>query len=791
MTSFLRRLGDWCGRHGLIVLALWVALAGAVLGGMAVFGAPVNNDVTIPESDAQIAHDLLREQFDPADGGGRTAQLVLYSADRALTDKAPKKAVEAALEEIRALPRVVSVETPYRYGGISSSLRIGMITVRMESDGGGTGASGSPTVDELVRAAAPAAEAGIEVVPVDTSSPADKEIKTSTSEIIGVSIALLVLLFAFGTLVAAMIPIFTALFSVAVGLGVIGLLGHVIDVPSQASVMATMIGIGVGIDYALFLISRHRRLLADGVPVRESIARTTAGSGGAVLFAGGTVVIALSALFLAGFPLLRTLGLLTGVSVVCAVLTSLTLVPALLGLLGHRVNALRIPLVGPRRTGRDGPATGWAALGDWVAARPWRVLAASVLVLGALTAPMLGLKLGTLDDGYAGEGTSARRAYELMTTGFGPGSIAPMLVVAELDHKVEAAADDKTGADDAKDAKDGKGAGGKDAKGDDLAALGAEEKASHPDPTVRELVERVEAVDGVTHVTKPVIGEDGDVVMVSAVSRFAPSDDRAVDVVKRIRALTVPGAELHVGGEVAGLADAGERISSRTPLVIAVVVLLSALLLLLAFRAPLLAVKAAVMNLVSLGAAFGALAVVFSYGVGSMLVGMDPPPSADGSPVEVLFFTVPIDDYVPVMLFAVLFGLSMDYEVFLLTSVRQAYLRSGDNRAAVAEGLGSTGRVITSAALIMVAVFVAFIAYPDPLVKVFGVGLAVAIAVDATLIRGFLVPATMVLLGRYNWWCPRWLDRILPPLSVAEHADDEDLEPASRELVGAGRGPGA
>src|SRR5690606_1251872 len=204
----------------------------------------------------------------------------------------------------------------------------------------------------------------------------------------------------------------------------------------------------------------------------------------------------------------------------------------------------------------------------------------------------------------------------------------------------------------------------------------------------------------------------------------------------------------HVGGEVAGLADAGERITSRTPLVIAVVVLLSAFLLLLAFRAPLVAVKAAVMNLVSLGAAFGALALVFSYGLGSRLVGMDPPPDANASPVEVLFFTVPIDTYVPVILFAVLFGLSMDYEVFLLTSVRQSYLRTGDNRRAVAEGLGATGRVITSAALIMVAVFVAFVAYPDPLVKVFGVGLAVAIAVDATLIRGFLVPSTMVLLGR-------------------------------------------
>jgi len=783
MTAFLRRLGDWCGRHGVLVLALWLALTGAVLGARLVLGAPVNNSVVIPDSDAQAAHDLIREKFDAETGGGRAAQLVLYSPDRPLTDAEPKRAVEAAMTAIRAIPEVVEVETPYRMGGMSPSLRIGLITVRIDSDDPfGTSSTASPvSPDELVAAAEPATRAGIEVVPIDNSTPADKEIKTGTSEMIGIGIALLVLMFAFGTLVAALIPIFTALFSVALGLGVIGLLGHVIDVPKQASVMATMIGIGGGIDYALFLISRHRRLLADGVPLRESIARTTAGSGGAVLFAGGTVVIALSALFLAGFPLLQTLGMLTGISVVSAVLTSLTLVPALLGLLGHRINALRIPIVGPRRTGRDEPASGWAALGDWVAGRPWRVLIAATLVLAALAAPMLGLKLGALDDGYAGEGTTARRAYELMSAGFGPGAVAPMVVAAELDRPVPesdrpAAAGSGDESDDATD----------DTAGDTAEGASGGKSRTVKDPVVRELRERLEEIDGVVYVADPKISRDGTAALFSVVSRFAPSDERAVEVVERIRELAVPGATVHVGGEVAGLADAGERITSRTPLVIAVVVLLSAFLLLLAFRAPLVAVKAAVMNLVSLGAAFGALALVFSYGLGSRLVGMDPPPDANASPVEVLFFTVPIDTYVPVILFAVLFGLSMDYEVFLLTSVRQSYLRTGDNRRAVAEGLGATGRVITSAALIMVAVFVAFVAYPDPLVKVFGVGLAVAIAVDATLIRGFLVPSTMVLLGRLNWWCPRWLDRILPPLAVAEHHEEEPAPAPKRRLVGAG-----
>ncbi|GLW98088.1 MMPL family transporter [Microtetraspora sp. NBRC 16547] len=745
MSSVLGRLGGWCARHGRLVLALWVLAAGLLTAVTMVFGSPVSNDVAIPGTDAQRAHELMREGFGPGYDAGGTVQLVLYTEEGTLLSKDREKAVGDAVARIRQVPHVVDVQPPYRLGGMASNQRIGMITVKLE---GQNSAKQGETAHELVTAAAPAAEAGIEVVAATSGSPADKEIKTGVSEIIGVAVALLVLLFAFGTLVAALIPIFTALISIGVGLGVIGLLGHVVDVPKSASIMATMIGLGVGIDYALFLLSRHRRLLADGVPVQESVRRTVASSGGAVLFAGGTVVIALSALMLAGFPMLRTLGWITGISVVCAVLTSITLVPALLGLLGHRVNALRLPLVG-RVAGRHGSAGGWAALGNWVARRPWRVLTATVVALAALAAPAAALKLGALDQGYSDRGSSERRAYELVSVGFGPGANGPLIVVAELDRKIA----DTTPAD----------------------------------PVVQDLTRRLQRTDGVAHVSPHKVNENGRSVLLQVIPEYAPSDPRALDVVSRVRALEVPGARVHVGGEVAGLADAGDRIMSRTPLVVAVVVLLSALLLLLAFRAPLVAIKAALMNLVSLGAAFGALAVVFSFGVGSRLVGMDPPYSPEGSFVQTMFFSVPIDTYVPLMLFAVLFGLSMDYEVFLLTAVRQAYTRTGDNRAAVAEGLGSTGRVITSAALIMVAVFTAFVAYPDPLVKVFGVGLAVAIAVDATIIRGFLVPATMVLLGRLNWWIPRWLDRILPNISIEGHEDEPADAARTREPTEAGR----
>ncbi|PZG12845.1 MMPL family transporter [Nonomuraea aridisoli] len=738
MTRLLGRLGGWCARHGWIVLVTWVLAAAALMGSNLAFPSPTSSDASIPGTDAQRAHDLMKTGFGSGYEAGGTVQLLVYSADGPLLEETRKEAVEDAVDRLRTMPHVAEVETPFRMGGISSNLQIGLIGVRLE--GHDPDAIGTITQD-LSKAADPAREAGLEVVPADNSNPAGKEIKTGPSEVVGVICALVVLVFAFGTLVAATVPIFVALVSVASGLGLIGLLGWVVDMPKQAGIMATMVGLGVGIDYALFLLSRHRRLLADGVPVVESVRRTVASSGGAVVFAGGTVIIALSALLLAGFPLLATLGWVTGISVVAAVLTSVTLVPALLGLLGHRVNALRVPFL--RGSGAGG--AGWAGLGAWVARRPWRVLLGAVVVLGALAAPALALKLGPIDEGYGAQGSESRRAYELMATGFGPGSNGPLIVVAELPEKV----------DDA------------------------------DDPLVEDLAREVKAVDGVAHVGDPKVNTSGRSVLLQAVPEYAPSDERTAQVVRDVRAIELPGVRVHVGGEVAGLTDAGDRLAERTPLVIAVVVLLSALLLLLAFRAPLVAVKAAVMNLVSLGAAFGALALVFSLGLGTGLVGMDPPVSS--SYLAPLFFSVPIESYVPLMLFAVLFGLSMDYEVFLLTAVRQSYLRHGRNARAVAEGLGSTGRVITSAALIMVAVFTAFIAYPDSLVKTFGVGLAVAIAVDATIIRGFLVPATMVLLGRANWWCPRWLDRILPNLSVEGHEEDGSApEPRRPEPVKAG-----
>ena len=516
MARFLGWLGGWCARHGRIVLGLWVAAAVLLMGGSLVLGSPVSNDASIPGTDAQRAHDLMRDGgFGPGYEQGGTVQLVIYSPDGKLIDERPKEAVERAVERLRQEPYVVEVDSPYQAGGIGPSLQIGMITVRME---GHDPTKLAENTQRLSKAADPAREAGLEVVPSDSSTPADKEIKTGPSEIIGVLCALLVLIFAFGTLTAALVPIFTALVSVAVGLGVIGLLGHVADVPKQAGIMATMIGLGVGIDYALFLLSRYRKLLSSGLPVQEAVRRAVASSGGAVVFAGGTVIIALSALMLAGFPLLRTLGWITGISVVSAVLTAITLVPAQLGLLGHRVNALKVPFLGRRPED-----SGWGKLGAWVARRPWGMLLAGVLVLAAFAAPAAQLELGALDEGYGERGSESRRAYELIATGFGPGSNGVLTVVASVPVNV-------TDADD---------------------------------PVVERLSQQIEDVEGVAHVSPAEVGESGRVILIQAIPDYAPSDARATEVVREIRRLDTGATRVHVGGEVAGLTDAARPSGRR------------------------------------------------------------------------------------------------------------------------------------------------------------------------------------------------------------------------------------
>ncbi|WBB81226.1 MMPL family transporter [Micromonospora sp. WMMD882] len=739
----LCQVGRWCARRPCWVLTVWLLLAVALVGSVAVLGRPVDNDVALPGSDAQVARDLAE-----SDGSatGSTGQVVVHVDTGRLDEPARRAALERSATAIAAVPQVTRVDgVDARAGSLSADGRTGYLSVRLDVPPRDVDRALSVAVTDAAR---PARAAGIETVPGGVLAVAAERGGSHTSELLGLAVAAVVLVLAFGGLVAAAVPLVTALFTLLCALSAVGLAGHLVAVPSVAGNLATMIGLGVGIDYALFLITRYRALRAGGTPGPVALVESMTSAGAAVVFAGGTVVIALGGLAVAGVPILGTLGWTAGLVVVVAVLGAVTLLPALLAVLGPRVDRLRVrrrtvsappasdpaadapptaltdagrlptvdagrlptvdagPLPGVGGGGGTVPGwsvgreTGWARQADRVTRRPWRWALLATALLAALAAPAATLTLGQLDAGDNPPGSATRTSFDLLAEGFGPGVNGPLTVVAALEPP---------------------------ATGD-------------TDPRLEQLAGQARATPGVAAVGPLRLADGGRVATTSVQPGTAPSDPATAELVRALRQVSVAGAEVHVGGATATRVDLADRVRERMPWVIGVVVGLSTVLLYVAFRAPVVAVKAAVMNLVSIGAAYGVLTAVFAWGWGVQLTGLSGP--------------VPVESYLPVMLFALLFGLSMDYEVFLLTAVQEAWRATGDNRAAVRLGLAGTGRVITSAALIMVTVFASFVLHTDPVIKMFGLGMAVAVAVDATVVRALLVPATMALLGRANWWHP-------------------------------------
>ncbi|MFC8849651.1 MULTISPECIES: MMPL family transporter [unclassified Micromonospora] len=686
----LERLGGWCARRPWRVLGAWLLLAAALIGCVAAFGRPVDNDIALPASDAQVARDLSERG---GGGSNSSGQVVVHVDAGRLDEPARRAALERTAAALAGVEHVTQVDgVDARAGTLSPDGRTGYLTVRLDV--------GVRDVDKalsqaVVDAAQPARDAGVETVPGGVLATAAERGGSHTSEAVGLLVAAVVLLFAFGGLVAAAVPLVTALFTLGCALATVGLAGHLVAVPSAAGNLATMIGLGVGIDYALFLITRYRALRAVGTPGDEALVAAMGTAGAAVVFAGGTVVIALGGLAVAGVPILGTLGWTAGLVVVVAVLGAVTLLPALLAVLGPRIDAL--PL---RRRRRGDGGTGWARQAERVTRRPWRWALLAAALLAVLAAPAATLSVGQLDAGDNPPGSATRTSFDLLAEGFGPGINGPLNVVAAVEPPA----------------------------------------AGTADPRLAELTRELAATPGVASVAPVRLADGGRVATAVVRPDTSPSDPATAALVTDLRGVRVDGVQVHVGGATATRADLAERVRERMPWVIAVVVGLSSVLLYVAFRAPVLAAKAAVMNLVSIGAAYGVLTAVFSWGWGVGLTGLSGP--------------VPIESYVPMMLFALLFGLSMDYEVFLLSAVQEAWRATGDNRVAVRDGLAGTGRVITSAALIMVTVFAGFVLHTDPVIKMFGLGMAVAVAVDATVVRGLLVPATMALLGRANWWHP-------------------------------------
>jgi RND superfamily putative drug exporter len=536
-----------------------------------------------------------------------------------------------------------------------------------------------------------------------------------TAESVGILAAIIILLLAFGSVVAMGLPILNALLGVAIAFGIIDFLSHGINVPTFGQQLAAMIGIGVGIDYALFVVTRYRQGLHDGMDPEESVIAAAQTSGRAVLFAGCTVVISLLGMFLLGLSWVYGLALGSIAAVVLVMAAALTLLPAMLGFTGRAIDNLHVPHLlrrGEGTTGRHTPAWRWSRV---VQRHPVLLGGAALAILVLLAVPLFSIHLAFTDAGNDPPKEMTRKAYDLLAQGFGPGSNGPLIVAVDI----------PAGADRS---------------------------------VVNRLQQQLRQTPGVAFAAPPQFNGSGNAAVIVAIPTTSPQDTRTQSLVHRIRRQVVPsatggsGVRALVGGETAAAVDAASQLGGRLPVVITGVVIVSFLLLMAVFRSIAVPVKAAIMNLLSVGAAYGVIVAVFQWGwLGSFFA---------------IGRTGPIDPWIPLMMFTILFGLSMDYEVFLLSRVREEYLRTGDNATAVADGLAVTARVITAAAAIMVCVFGSFVLGDLRALKLFGMGLATAVFVDATLVRLVLVPSTMELLGRANWWLPRWLDRVVPTISV-------------------------
>ncbi|MFJ1708645.1 MMPL family transporter [Kitasatospora sp. NPDC088346] len=706
----LHRLGRWCARRSWYVITVWTLLLGAVALANGAWGGSFADSFSLPGTRAQTGADLLG-----AHGGsgaaGVAAPVVLRSERGPLTDH--RAAVATAVADLGRLPEVLSVADPLGTpGAVSSDGTIGMLTVRFAENPAGFDPGYVALVDtavEPLRVDRVTVELGAPLGQLAAPKSADR-----ASEAIGLAVAVLVLLVGFGSVAAAGLPLLTAVLGLAAGLGGLGLLAARVDFAQAAPTLAAMMGLGVGIDYALFLVTRHRALLHDGGDPAESAGRAVATSGRAVLVAAATVAMALAGLFASGVGFIGSLGAAAGLTVLVAAAASVTLTPALLGLLGGRIDRLRVRTPVAEPVGESDVWHRWAAA---VGRRPWTFLVCGLLTLGVLAVPVASMRLGHVDAGAQPTGRTDRRAYDLVSEGFGPGANGPLTVVVQLDS--------------------GRMADG--ARRQELA-----------DGLRRDLA----ATAGVAAVTAPVTGPDGALLIATVTPATGPQDAATARLFHTLQDTVVPGALAHTGavGYVAGGTAAGltftDTLVARLPLIIGVVVAAAFLLLLTVFRSLLVAVKAAVLNLFSIAAAYGVVVAVFQWGWGGPLLGVTEP--------------VPVESYVPMMMFAIAFGLSMDYEVFLLSRIREAWLERRDNRAAVATGLAATARVITCAAMIMASVFLAFLLSTSVVVKMLALGLGVSVVVDATVVRLLLVPATMYLFGRANWWLPAWLDRLLP-----------------------------
>ncbi|HEY1285837.1 MAG TPA: MMPL family transporter [Solirubrobacterales bacterium] len=725
----MRRFATWCTGHRKTVILGWIAslvAIGMVAGSV---GSDFTEEFKLPDSDSKQALDLLEHRF-PAQSG-ETAQIV-FRAEDGVESPSVERRMNAVFAKVARFPHVSEVASPYEGGGaaaVSDDGKIAYATIQFnvtndKLDEGKT--------EEIISTAQAAAGNGLQVelggAPIEEAIEEEGE---DTSFVVGLLAAIVVLLLTFGSVVAMGMPIVTALFALGVGISLITLGTHVFPTADFAPFLAAMIGLGVGVDYALFILTRFRNGLDEGLEPRPAAIAAVDTAGRAVLFAGITVIISLMGMMLLGISFLYGVAIAAALAVFFTMISALTLLPALLTIVGRRVDRLRIPGLGPRApsTAED---TRWFRWSREIQRRPVlsAVLSGGLLLL--LCVPTLSLRLGSTDAGSDPKGKTTRSAYDLLAEGFGPGFNGPFSMVAALPRK------------------------------GDYESLVLLSRALKKEP-------------GIAAVTPIELNPARNTGVFEAYPTTSPQSEDTTKLLDRIRAEVIPpieaktGAQVHVGGITAIFEDFGTAISEKLPLFIGVVVLLSALLLMTVFRSVLVPLKAIVMNLLSIGAAFGLIVAVFQWGWGASLIGVDG--------------TGPIISFFPIFLFAIVFGLSMDYEVFLMSRIHEEWENRHDATLAVTRGLALTGRVITAAAAIMVTVFASFMIGEDRIIKLFGLGLAAAIFIDAVIIRSVLVPALMQLFGRRAWWLPDWLDRILPRLHV-EPAEGDPAPTGEHPVVG-------
>ncbi|MGA3154132.1 MAG: MMPL family transporter [Streptosporangiaceae bacterium] len=724
MNRLLERLGGFAARRHWIVIAIWIVVLGGLIAAKAQFGGSYVNDYTVPGSNSSNGLNLLNSDYPQQ--GGYGGQIVFHASHGTVADQAT--AVNQATANVSKLQYVIKAVSPFASASSGAVSRNGTIAYSSVSWTDNPAGLTTSYLNKLSNAVAPARKAGLEVQYGGGAGQIGQQTSDTSSEILGIAFALVMLLFMFGSFITAAIPLVSAIFSVGAGLSVVGLIASIGTFPTTAPTVATLLGLGVAVDYGLFLTARHREQLDRGMDVVRSASQAEGTSGAAIVIAGSTVVVAILGLYLSGVPFVGAMGLAAAVVVAITMCAALSLVPAFMGLVKNNVRSLRAR-AGAHRAGisaqqqarQTATATedrhehsAFARWGRRVSRQPWLWGIASVVVLLVLAIPLLSINLAQPDNGTNPASDSSRQAYDLISQGFGVGANGPLTVVVKL----------------------------------------PKQSSSATQSLLSSMTKGVAGTHGVASVSPTSVNSAATVAVFNAIPTTRPQANATSSLVRTLRDDVLPQYHVttYVTGTTPGNVDFTDQITSRMLILILAIVAVAFILLTMAFRSVVIALKAAIMNLLSIGAAYGVIVAVFQWGWGISLIGVPT--------------TSPIPAYVPMMVFAIVFGLSMDYEVFLLSRVHESWVGTGDAQRSVAIGIGSTARVITTAAAIMVFVFGSFILNDQPAIKMLAIGMAVAVLIDASIVRMILVPAIMSLLGGRAWWMPRWLEPVLPHLHL-------------------------